>query len=761
MLYQAFDVKLSYEMARMLPQNDSTTIVYEKFKKQFGQDGSILFIGTDDSLLYSIDHFNKWYDLSEKLKNTEGIEEVISVTRLYTLQKDEEIKKFTFKRVVGRKPESQAEVDSLKNIILSQPFYQGILYDSTGSFSLIAVTLDKDKINSRDRVQLIKQVQEYGKQFEAATNTQVHFSGLPFIRTITSLKIQDELIFFILLSLAVCSLFMLLFFRSFRVVAVTMIIMAISVIFVLGTIVLLDYKISILTGILPPLLTVIVVENCIFLLNKYYHEYRHHANKIKALTRTIQRIGTANFFTNAATASGFASFIATGNKLLVEFGIVATINILIAFLLTLILIPIFFSFIKPPTSKHIRHLDSGMVKYLVDKVVWVVLNRRKVIYVTTFVMVAISVIGLTMLKTTGNIVDDIPKKDQLYKDLLFFEKHINGVMPLEFVIDTQKKKGVLKLSTINRIEEFQQVLATYPELSKPMSLAEVFKSAKQAFYGGDPSMYSIPGNQEKDFILSYVPNFNEGKKGIINSFIDSNMQVTRISVQMANIGTPEIERIRNDLKPKIDSIFPPEQYKVDMTGTSVVFLEGTNFLVKDLFSSLILALIVISILMALLFSTLRMILISLFPNLIPQIITAGLMGFLVITIKPSTILIFSIALGISVDNAIQYLSRYRLHLRNSNHNVINSAIESLKETGFSIIYSSIVLFFGFGIFVLSTFGGTQALGYLIAITLLMALLCNLFLLPSLLISLSKWLTSKKFEQPIIPIEEEIEGNNSI
>lgn len=753
MLYHAFQVKLSYEMVRMLPQHDSTTIVYEKFKSQFGQDGSILFIGVEDSLLYTLDHFNKWFDLSEKLKTTDGIEEVISITRLFALQKDESIKKFTFKRLVERKPANQAEVDSLKNIILSQPFYNGLLYDSSGQFSLIAVTLNKEKLNSRERVNLIERIHDFGAQYESETNTRVHYSGLPYIRTITTKKVQYELIFFIILSLIISSLFMLIFFRSFKVVAFTMIIMAIAVIFVLGTINFLNYKITILTGILPPLLTVIVVENCIFLLNKYLHEYRHHSNKIKALSRTIQRIGTANFFTNAATATGFASFIATGNKMLVEFGIVATVNILVAFLLTIILIPIFFSFIKPPSHRQIRHLESGMVKFLLDKVVWAVLNRRKVIYVTTFVLIAISIVGLSKLKTTGNIVDDIPHKDQLYIDLLFFEKHINGVMPLEFVIDTQKKKGVLKLSTINRIEELQEVLAKYPELSKPMSLAEVFKSARQAFYGGDPLEYSIPGNQEKDFILSYVPDFAQGKKGIINSFIDSTMQITRISVQMANIGTTEIERIRQELRPAIDSIFPREQFNVDITGTSVVFLEGTNFLVKDLFSSLLIALIVISLLMALLFSTLRMILVSLFPNLIPQLITAGLMGFLAVTIKPSTVLIFSIALGISIDNAIQYLSRYRLHLRQSNHNINESAIESLKETGFSIIYSSIVLFFGFGIFVMSSFGGTQALGYLIAITLLMALLCNLFLLPSLLISLSKWLTTKKFEQPIIEIED--------
>ena len=761
MAYKSFDVQLSYEMAKMLPDSDSTSIEYKNFKDKFGEDGSVLFVGIQDDKLFNLYEFNDWYDLTYRIKDIDGVEEVISVAKIYSLTKNDSLKKFDLNPIITEKPKTQKELDSLKNLIYSLQFYDGLLFNKKSNVTLMAITLDKDKLNTKSRVKLIYDIKNTVDEFGKKYNIDVHYSGLPYIRTITSKKVEDELKFFVYMALLIASIILFIFFRSFKAVLFTMIIVGISVIWVLGTISLLGYKITILTGILPPLLIVIVVENCIFLLNKYHNEYKSHGNKVKALSRVVQRIGNANLLTNATTAAGFAAFIVTGNKILVEFGIVASINILIAYLLTLFLIPIFFSYLPPPQKRHIKHLDESAVGKIIERVVYIVQNYRTVIYIIAAMIITTGIIGITRLKTTGNIVDDIPHKDPLYVDLMFLEKHFKGVMPLEITIDTKKKKGIMKLSTIKKIDKLQEVLASYPELSKPLSIAEVIKFSKQAFYKGNEKMYSLPNNQEKNFILSYIPKLESKKKTILNSFIDTNLQVTRISVQMANIGTKDIQRIKDELKPKIDSIFPPSRYDVIITGTSVVFLKGTNYLVKNLMTSLLLALIVISLLMALLFTSARMIGISLIPNLIPQIMTAGMMGFFLISIKPSTILIFSIALGISVDNAIHFLSRYRLQLKINNWNIKESAIAALRETGYSMIYSSVVLFFGFAIFTLSSFGGTEAMGYLIAFTLLIALLSNLFILPSLILTLDKRITTKRFKEPLLEIfdeEEDIDLN---
>lgn len=753
--YKAMNVKLSYKMAKMLPATDSTSIIYERFKDQFGEDGSVMFIGIQNERIFDLDVFNDWYDLTTNLKNIKGVEEVVSIAKLYKLKKNDSLGRFNFVPIIRQKPKTQQELDSLKEIILSQPFYEGLLLNSKNNVTLMAITLDKHTLNTKNRVALVFEIKNAFEQFSNKHDIDAHYSGLPYIRTITSKKVEDELKFFVYMALIIASIILFIFFRSLKAVFFTIIIVLIAVVWVLGSISLFDYKITMLTGILPPLLIVIVVENCIFLLNKYHNEFKSHGNKVKALSRVVQRIGNANFLTNTTTATGFAAFIVTGNKILVEFGVIASLNILFAYLLTLFLIPIFFSYLKPPQQRHIQHLEGNVCK-LIEKVVYLVLHHRKVIYLITSIIVVVGIFGLTRLRTTGNIVDDIPKKDPLYQDLLFLEEHFNGVMPLEIKIDTKKERGVLKLRNIQRIEQLQDTLATIPELSKPLSIAEVIKSAKQAFYGGNAKFYGIPNRNELNFMIDYMPKRTKNKKTIIDNFVDTNLQTTRISVQMKNIGTHDIARIKEKLKPDIDKIFPPDKYNVDMTGTSVVFLKGTNYLVKNLFTSLILALIVISILMALLFSSPRMIGISLVPNLIPQIMTAGLMGYLAISIKPSTILIFSIALGISVDNAIHFLSRYRLQLKFTNWNIKESVILALRETGYSMIYSSVVLFFGFIIFTLSSFGGTEALGYLISFTLLIALLSNLFVLPSLLLSLDKWLTTKRFREPLLEIFDEEE-----
>jgi hypothetical protein len=752
--YKAREVVLSYDMVRMLPESDSTIIVYENFKKQFGEDGTVLFIGIQDKNLFTLDKFNDWFDLSNKIKKIQGVEEVLSNTCLYKLQKNDSIKKFEFKPIYPTKPRTQKEVDSLKNLIYSLPLYDNLIFNKKTGATVMMVTINKEDINSKRRVPLIHDIKATADSFGLRYHTGVHYSGLPYIRTETSLKVEKELKFFVLMALLVAAVFLYIFFRSYKAVLFPMIIIVISVIWALGMIVLFGYKITILTGIIPPLIIVIGVENCIFLLNKYHYEFRIHKNKAKSLSRVIERIGKANLLTNAATATGFAAFIITNNKLLVEFGTIASLNIMVVYVLSLTLVPIFFSYLQPPQSRDIRHQETSLAKVIIDKAVILVNTRRKTIYLITGIFMLIAVTGVIRLHTSGKIVDDIPKRDALYVDLVFFEKNFKGIMPLEIIVDTKKKKGVLTLSTLKRIDRLQDTLATFPELSKALSVVEVVKTARQAFYNGDTGHYSLPESNELTFMAGYIPEMKSKKVNLLRNFLDSNYQSTRVSVQMANIGTKDIDRIQKSLKPKVDSIFNPAKYKVTITGTSVVFLKGTNFLIRNLWESILLAVIVIAMLLAFLFTSWRMILISLVPNLIPQLMTGALMGFAGIPIKPSTILIFSIALGISVDNSIQYLSRYRLQLKHTHGDIPSSVISALKETGYSMIYSSTVLFFGFGIFVLSSFGGTQALGFLISFTLLVAGLLNMFILPSLLLTLDQWSTTKSFKKPIFQLYED-------
>lgn len=751
MAYKAVNVQLSYELAKMLPLTDSINIKYDIFKSRFGEDGSVFAVGIKNDRIFEKSQFNELFRLCNEIKKQEGIEEVVSVTRNINIFKNDSTKKFEFRQLVTCEVKSQKEADSIKNVIMSLPFYNGLLFNKAENTYLVAITLDKNKLNDKSREGLIMHIKDIIETYRIRTNSEVHYSGLPYIRTVTTQKVKAELIMFIILSLIIAAVIMILFFKSARVVFSSLILVAISIIWALGTISLFNYKISILTGVIPSLLVIIAIENCIYLINKYHQEYKNHGNKIKALSRVVSRIGFAILITNITSAAGFATFIFTSNNILREFGVIASINIIIEFLISITLIPIIFSYWAPPKPRHTEHLENKRVHKIIEKIKILVFARRKMVYLITGLFIICCVYGISRMKTSGRVVDDLRENDPIYIDLKFFEKNFKGVMPFEISIDTKKKNGVMKLSTIKKINELQQALDSFPQFSRPLSLAEFVKFAKQAFYNGDTSFYSIPNNNEKDFILSYLPTKLKGSKNMLRTFIDSNKRYTRISVQMADIGTKEMNIIEKKLRPKIDSIFNPEKYEVTITGNSLVYTKGTDFLIRNLLESVLFGIILISIIIAVVFSSYRMVVIAMICNLIPLMITAAIMGFAGIPVKPSTLIVFSVALGISIDNAILFLTKYRHELKLNSGEIKLSVANALNETGISMIYTSIVLVFGFGVFIVSGFGGTQALGMLISITLFLALFFNIIVLPSLLISLDNFITTKAFKQPIIEI----------
>ena len=766
--YLAQFARMSYQMAQMLPKTDSTFIDYENFKSTFGADGSVIVIGIKNENLFELDNFNAWYDLTHNLKKIQvdfkkdnkdvrvnGITEALSIANAYTLTRNDEKKQFDLQQLVTKKPTTQLEVDSLKEVLYSYPFYEGFLYTDSTQSTLIAVTLNREVLDSKYRNGIFSAIDELITEFETSSNIKVHKSGLPLIRANSSTKVAKEIKIFLFLSILITAFILFLFFRSFKATLYSLLVVCIGVIWSLGILVIFGYEITILTGLIPPLIIVIGIPNCIFLLNKYHAEFKKHGNQIKSLSRVIQKTGNAIFLTNTTTAVGFATFIFTKSSILVEFGVVAAIDIILVFVLSILLIPIIFSFLDEPKTRHIKHLENKIMERLVEKLVHLVTHHRKKIYLSTLVIVGFSLYGISLITTTGNIVDDLPKNDPIVKDLKFFEENFKGVMPFEVVIDTRKKNGVFSenATTLYKIKKLQKEISAYPEFSEPLSIVEAIQFSYQAYKKGNPKFYILPPATELNKLKDYISKDSTRKD--FSSFIDKDNQITRVSFQMADIGSQELEVLLSEIKPKIDSIFSPEEYKVTLTGTSVAFLKGTNYLVENLFTSLALAIILIASIMSVLFSSVRMVVVSLIPNLIPLITTAALMGYIGIPIKPSTILIFSIAFGISVDDTIHFLAKYRQELKTHKVGIKKSVLAALRETGVSMIYTSTILFFGFGVFTASSFGGTVALGFLVSFTLLMAILADLVLLPSLLLSLDKALTTKAFKkEPLIEIYDE-------
>ena len=734
----AFTIKMGYNLANTLPETDSTMVVYRQFLDKYGPDGRAIFIGMVDEKLFDLPNFQDYYDLNENIRKIEGVTECLSVTRVYNIVKNDSIKKFQLSHVVGRRPQTQKEVDSIKSVIESLAMYDGLLFNTETHSTMMLVTLDDEHSNTNLRKNVTDVLSTLLNDYSTRHGIEMHVSGMPYIREITTQKMVKEIVGFTFLSIVVAGLILYLFFRSWRPLVSVMTIVLLSVIYMFGIMALLDFDVTILTGVLPPLLIIIGVENSIFMLNKYHREFDVCHDKIQALKNVIVRIGPANLLTNTTTAVSFASFIITRNALLVPFGILASICIMLTYVMTMVLLPTFFSYQKKPEGKMVNYMNNPRINYIMDKISVFVLSKKRMIFSVLAVLMIICVIGALRITTSGRVVDDIAKSDKLYKDIMFFEENVGGVMPFEISIDTRKPKGIMNAPFIRKVQQLEDTLALYPEFSEPLSIAEVVKFARQGFYNGKREQFKIPSNNEFGFIMKYMPETKGGDMpAIVTQYMDKEMQCTRVSVQMANVTTPEIDAISRTLKPQIDQIFPKEKYDVVMTGSAMVTLQGTNYLIVNLSHSLFLAFIVIALLMAITFHKLKMVVISLIPNLIPLLFTAGVMGFCGIPLKMSTILVFSIALGISVDNSIHYLARYRLQMKMNDNDIKKSVMAAIQETGPSMIYSASILICGFLIFAFSSFGGTKIVGFLVPFTLLIALITNILVLPALVLTFYK------------------------
>ena len=744
--------------ANMLPDDNIVNIEYNAFLNKFGEEGNLIVIGVKDSTFFTPKAYAAFTKLMTQIKNDKAVDLVISLNDLKKLQKNEALEKFELIPFVNQnKTKDKVYLEKIKKELFnSLPFYEGLLFNKKSETIRSAIYLDKKIVNTPARKDFIlKTVVPAIENFENETNIDLRVSGMPYIRTLNAQTIISEIGIFIGASLLITSLLFFFFFRSFRATLISIIIVIIGVMWSFGFLGLLNYEITVLTALVPSLIIVIGIPNCIFLTNKYHQEYKVHRNKVKALQRVTTKVGMATLMTNVTTAIGFATFVASNNELLLEFGVVTSINIMALFFLCIIVIPIFHSYIPAPIDRHIEHLDRGYVKSFMDWILRNVKYNRFSIYVVAVSLLVISIIGIYKMRVSGSIIEDMPKKEAFFQDIIFFEKEFDGVMPLEIMIDTKRKKGVMKLSTLKKMEELELAIDEIPELSKPISVVNLVKYSKQAYYNGNPDYYELPTSQEQSFILSYAKNATKNSKdNLMKSYVDSTGQFARITTFMRDENGDAIPRIEAEIRKKANKIFPSKQYHVSITGKALVFQKGTGYLLDNLLSSLIFAFFLTALLIGFMFRSFKMILVSIIPNLLPLLLTAGIMGFFDIPLKPSTILVFGIAFGLSVDDTVRFLAQYREELKKNNWKIRKSVYATFNDAGLSMFYTSIVLFFGFSVFMLSSFGGTIALGGLISLTLMFGMLSNLMLLPALVLTLNKTLANEQeFIEPKIDIIE--------
>lgn len=752
------NLKMTYSEANMLPENHPINVDYQNFIKTFGEEGNIIVIAADIHQIFQPKNFQKWNELSTELQKFSQIDGVISLQTMKILAKDTIGQKFDLLPFLSAENQTE-DLSKLKEKFLTDyPFYQGLLYNSEKNTLRTLVSMDKNLVNTAERKKFIlNHFKPLLEKYRSEISTQIHISGMPYIRTLGTEIIIQEIGLFIFGALFITCLLFFAFFRSFRAMFISMGVVLLGVAWAFGFLGLFGYEITILTAVIPPLIIVIGLPNCIFLINRYQQEINKHKYQAMALQRVISKVGNVTLITNLTTAIGFATFTITKSNILREFGTIASICILSLFFISLCLIPVIYSFMPIPKEKHLKHLNRKLIERGVSRLRKVVKRHRFAVFATSVALLVVSIMGIYRMKVSGSLIEDMPKSPDFTDDIVYFEKNFGGVMPLEITIDTKRKNGVLRAENLQKMEQLEEYLSEIPEISEPISILKLVKYAKQSFYNGAIDYYELPTQQERNFILSYVRKSQTTQGAILKNLIDSNGQVARISVFMKDIGTDKMQRIEEGIAQKVRKIFPDENYQINITGKAYLFAKGTDYLVHNLIQTLLLTIVFIMGLMYYMFGSWRMVIISLIPNVLPLLITAGMMGFFGVPLKPSTILIFGIAFGISIDDTIHFLAKYRQELVRHNWKIRRSVYGALYETGVSMFYTSVVLFFGFSVFVLSSFGGTKALGVLVSITLLFAMLANLVLLPSLILALEKSLSNKSvFKKPSIDILAEEE-----
>lgn len=737
--YNMKNLRMKYATALMMNESDTAYQRFLDFRKTFGEDASLIVCAFEDKDFLTIDKYKNLLKLQEKIKTVEGVTSILSYANAINLGKDTTEKKFVANKIFDPEPQTQAQLDSCFNLVKAFKFYDKMLYTDNNCY-VLAITCDPEVIYCKKRDAMVAGIEGFVQEFSQENNSPYHISGLPYTRSRLMIMVRDELVVFAIISLIVVALIFMIFFKSVKTTAWAVLIVFIGVIWTMAIMAIFNFEMTMMSGMLAPLLIVIGVPNTIYLLNKYHYVYREIHDREKALFETVTQVGKATFLTNLTTAAGFATFLITGNEMLMEFGLIATLGIIMMFFLSVLMVPSIFSYVAPPNEKELRHLDTKFVNKIVDKFVYLVENKRKLIYSATIIIVAVSIFGMTLLKNESFQVDDLPEHNPTYVDLKYFEKEMNGILPLEISIDTKKNKGLLNINTIKKIEAIEDSLTYFNCLSHGTSIADALKIIRRAYYNGNPDFYSLPMQSELPFIMPYLKGNQQAAQNnpmagnLVKSMIDSTYSRARIQMRIADVGTVRMVTVTDSIQKILNHYFPPEKNTCDITGTSVIFAFGSLKLIDNLVQSLVLAIILISLCMVGLFSSWRMVFISIIPNFIPLIVTAAIMGFCGIRLKSSTILVFNIAFGISVDNAIHLFTKFRHELNATNYDTHKSVIESLKETGVSIIYSAIILLTGFMIFCFSQFGGTIALGLLIDITLFVAMFTNLLFLPSMLMS---------------------------
>ena len=717
-IIQLFFLKFDFTIENLFPENDQEVEQYYSFRDEFGREDNIISLtyNCDDPFLLKNYLENK--KITQNLSKINGISNILSISNLgielnisETNLPDENL--------------TQKQLDEIRNYIFKYSIFTNNLISEDGTITSIILEVDESFNDHPGRLKIMKDIENIIDN----SNWDWYETGIPVLRTkYVQYMIGDFIKFFPPVTI-ILLLVLYIMFKSMKIVLLPILTVFISVIWILGLMSLFDFSINIITYIVPTLVMIVGVADSVHILIKYNQDIKISNNTKISIKKTIQGIGNAILLTSLTTSIGFLSLLSTNIVMIKEFGFLVAIGVLIAFLVSIFLIPPLLILMDNTYPLKTKSSKKGIRYYILKQIVEVNKNHHLIILIISSIFIALFIYFASKVESNSALLDDLSSGNELFDDMKFTEENMGAVFPFEVIITAKDEKnnfienGIANSRIIVFVDKIQKKINSIPEIRKTISVVDYLDIIHDNFN----EEFEEKSYLNDELIFQYFV-LNED---IFQNLINFEYSKTRISARIKDINSTRAKEIVKEINEwKSENI--PDDIQISLTGTTLMALKVNDYLVNNLIISFLIAFGVIFVSMGFLFKSLKLAIFSMIPNLIPILFMAAIMGIFDIKLRPTTAMTFAIAFGIAVDDTIHYMVRFRQELSMNNGNFIEANSETIFSTGNAIISTSLILGCGFLVMVSSNFLPSRDFGFLSAITMFGAIIGDLFFLPTML-----------------------------
>ncbi len=724
--YPALQITTDFNLEGFYPQDDRVIEDYRFLEDEFGRDDNTILVGFEAGDIFDPQVLR---DIREITVRLEEIPEVSAVNSIWNARQmtniDDRLEFDPYldpDRLAETGRIAESGLRQIRQNMLDDPFVTGFLINPAGTATAFTIEIDDRENNYEVRNRVIAAM----NGILAPYDYDFRISGIPYFRNQYVNYLNDEIIIYIVISSLLIIFLLWLLYRSALGVLLPMLIVWTTLLMTIALMQLTGGYLEIMSSTIAPILLCVGVADAVHMISKYDDAKLQGLSKKKSILEMLMTLGSATFLTSITTAIGFATLASSSVVPMQRFGLYTALGVLIAYLITIIFLP---AALRLSSRQKVFNEQGSRIYPAVGRFLEKIsrINKkhhRKVIAVTGVITLVVGA-GMVHLKVDGRVFDDINEDSRLIQDSRFFSEKLAPPFPMEFIFNTGEEEGVFDPGFIASLAEFEAWLADFDEVQRVTSFHTVVNQIHKVMNPGSEAEYPESASLVAQYILLLEMNESEN----LDRIVDFGYQTARFTVLIEDAGSYRVNQMRDAIDDYLAGHFGG-QVETTITGTTILSANLTEMIVWSIAWSILLAITAIALIMAFLFRNPMLTFISMIPNLIPLVIIAGVLGWLGLDIRPSIAVIFTVALGIAVDDSIHYLARFRIEYMRSG-DMEGSLRKTTVKTGRAIIITSIIIVAGFGSLLTSTFTSTVLMGLLVCITILAALMADLLLLPSL------------------------------